>query len=157
MKKSYKLIISLLAPLAAGAIGSVFTVSTIPGWYATLVRPGFTPPNWLFGPAWTLLYILMGSALFFVWKATADKTAKTRAIGIFVFQLILNTLWSFIFFGLHKIGLALIEIAILWLAILATILAFSKISRTAAWLLAPYILWVSFAGYLNCSLFLLNR
>lgn len=140
----------------AGIIGSVFTVSSIPIWYASLIRPGFSPPNWIFGPVWTTLYALMGIAAFLVWrKGLPNKDVKV-ALGLFLGQLVLNSLWSIIFFGLQNPGAALVEIIFLWLAIVATIVAFARISKLAAWLLVPYILWVSFAAYLNYSIWLLN-
>ncbi len=140
----------------AGIVGSVFTMSSIPGWYTTLARPEFAPPNWLFGPVWTILFLLMGIAAFLVWrKGLGRKEAKT-ALRIFVVQLVLNVLWSVIFFGLHNPGGAFVEIILLWLAIVATIYTFARVSRPAAWLLAPYILWVSFAAYLNYAIWTLN-
>ena len=157
MKKIYKLIISLLVPQLAGGIGSIFTVGSVNDWYPVLVKPALNPPAWVFGPVWTALFALMGIAAFLVWKKGLERRDVKIALGIFVFQLALNTLWSIIFFGLHSPGGALIEIVFLWLAILATIIAFAKISKPAAWLLAPYILWVSFAAYLNWSIWMLNR
>lgn len=157
MKKIYKLIISLLVPQLAGGIGSIFTVGSVNDWYPVLVKPALNPPAWVFGPVWTALFALMGIAAFLVWKKGLERRDVKIALGIFVFQLALNTLWSIIFFGLHSPGGALIEIVFLWLAILATIIAFAKISKPAAWLLAPYILWVSFAAYLNWSIWMLSR
>ncbi len=151
-----KLIIAVVVSELAGIIGSVFTVPAIPMWYATLVKPALNPPAWIFGPVWTTLYALMGVAAFLVWKKGWEKKEVKTALGIFGIQLVLNTLWSVIFFGLHSPGVALVDIIFLWLAILATIVAFAKISRAAAWLLAPYILWVSFAVYLNYSIWVLN-
>lgn len=155
-----KLLISLTIPQLAGLIGSLFTMPVIPGWYASLARPELAPPNWIFGPVWTTLFVLMGIALYLVWRTKpllpAARTRKHHALIIFGTQLILNTLWSIIFFGLQSPGGALIEIVFLWLAIVATIITFAKISRPAAWLLAPYILWVSFASYLNYAIWILN-
>jgi translocator protein len=140
----------------AGLIGSVFTMPSIPLWYATLAKPAFSPPNWIFGPVWTTLYALMGVAVFLVLqKGKGDKKIKP-ALGIFAVQLGLNVAWSGIFFGMHAIGLAFFELVILALAIIATIFAFAKISKPAAWLLAPYLLWVTFAGMLNFALWQLN-
>lgn len=138
---------------AAGIIGSIFTAPSIAGWYATLIKPEIAPPNWIFGPVWTTLFLLMGIAAFLVWRT--KKNSKI-ALGIFGVQLILNVLWSFLFFGLQSPGAALVEIVLLWLSIAATIWAFAKISKPAAWLLVPYIAWVSFAGYLNFLLWSLN-
>ncbi len=155
MKKIYKLIISLLIPQLAGGIGSVFTVGSVKDWYLVLVKPALNPPAWVFGPVWTTLFLLMGYALYLVWT---DESGKSRrlAYSAFGIQMILNTLWSVIFFGLHYPGGALLEMIFLWLGILGTIITFAKISRPAAWLLVPYILWVSFAGYLNYSIWILN-
>jgi tryptophan-rich sensory protein len=151
-----KLAVSIGVCLLAGVIGGLFTSSSIPTWYAALNKPAFNPPNWIFGPVWTLLYILMGVSLFLVWqKGLKNKKAKT-AVTIFGIQLALNTLWSILFFGLKSPILGLGEIVVLWAFILLSIIKFSKISKTAAWLLLPYILWVSFAAVLNLSIFLLN-
>lgn len=152
----FKLIIAIVVSELAGIIGLVFTTPSIAGWYAGLVKPALNPPAWVFGPVWTTLFALMGIAAFLVWKNGLDRKDVKIALGIFIGQLVLNTLWSIIFFGLHNPGLAFIEIIFLWLAILATIIAFTKISWPAVWLLVPYILWVSFAGYLNYSIWQLN-
>jgi tryptophan-rich sensory protein len=151
-----KLVIAVAISLAAGGLGSIFTSSAIPTWYTTLSRPALNPPNWIFAPVWTTLFVLMGIAAFLIWKRGIDKPKNREALKIFLGQLILNVLWSFIFFGLHNPGLAFLEIIFLWLAILATILSFSKISKTAAYLLIPYIAWVSFASYLNLAIWQLN-
>ena len=152
----FRLIIAIGVSLLAGVVGSFFTTPSIAGWYAGIVKPALNPPAWVFGPVWTTLFALMGIAAFLVWKKGLDRRDVKIALGIFLGQLALNTLWSIIFFGLHSPGGALIEIAFLWLAILATIIAFAKISKPAAWLLAPYILWVSFAMYLNYVIWALN-
>lgn len=155
-----KLLISLALPQAAGLIGSLFTATAIPTWYATLQRPALSPPNWIFGPVWTTLFVLMGIALYLVWKQWAilpwSRTQKRLAMIVFGAQLALNTLWSIIFFGLRNPGAALIEIVFLWLAIAATIYVFAKVSKPAAWLLVPYLAWVSFASYLNYAIWTLN-
>jgi benzodiazapine receptor len=152
-----KLITALLIPQVAGILGAVFTTSSISMWYATLERPSFSPPNWIFGPVWTTLYALMGIAAYLVWtNMRAMDREKKKALKLFAIQLVLNTLWSIIFFGQHNIGGALIEIVVLWCAIMSTIMAFAKVSRPAAWLLVPYILWVSFAAYLNYSFWIIN-
>jgi tryptophan-rich sensory protein len=148
----FKLIIAILVAEAAGGIGAIFTTAAIPTWYATLSKPALNPPNWVFGPVWTTLFVLMGIAAFLIWKRGIDKEKVREALKIFLGQLSLNVLWSFIFFGLHNPGIAFLEIIFLWLAILATILSFHKISRAAAYLLIPYILWVSFASYLNFAI-----
>lgn len=156
MKSNFlKLVLSIAVCLGAGALGSIFTMSAIDTWYAELVKPAGNPPAWVFGPVWTTLYVLMGIALYLVWQKGASAT-RNSALKLFAFQLILNAVWSPVFFGLQKVGLALVVIMLMWLAILLTIIAFKKVSKTAAWLLVPYILWVSYATYLNWSLWILN-
>ena len=150
MSNTFKLIIAIVVSELAGIIGSVFTSSSIDGWYAGIVKPAINPPAWVFGPVWTTLFALMGIAAFLIWssyaKASEDKKKGVKiALILFGIQLVLNTLWSIIFFGLQSPGGALIEIIFLWIAILATIIAFAKISKLAAWFLVPYIAWVSFA------------
>ena len=156
INNTFKLIIAIVVSELAGIIGSVFTTPSIAGWYAGIVKPALNPPAWVFGPVWTTLFALIGIAAFLVWKKGLDRRDVKIALGIFLGQLVLNTLWSIIFFGLHNPGGAFIEIVFLWLGILATIIVFAKISKPAAWLLVPYILWVSFAGYLNYSIWQLN-
>lgn len=151
-----KLIAAVAVSELAGIAGSVFTAPSIAGWYAGIVKPAINPPPWVFAPVWTALFALMGIAAFLVWRSGWERKDVKIALGIFLGQLILNTLWSIIFFGLQSPGGAFFEIVILWLAILATMLAFAKISKRAAWLLAPYILWVSFAAYLNYAIWVLN-
>ncbi len=151
-----KLIISLVLPQLAGFIGSIFTASAIPGWYAGLEKPSFNPPNWIFGPVWTLLFLLMGISFYLIWNKGLKGKESKIAVIIFAIQLALNALWSIIFFGFHSPGVALVEIIFLWIAILFTITTFSKISKTAAYLLLPYILWVSFAAILNFSILIIN-
>jgi benzodiazapine receptor len=151
-----KLIASIIICQLAGVIGSLFTTPAIPSWYATLKKPSFTPPNWIFSPVWIALFVLMGIAAFLVWnKGLTDQKVKI-ALSIFGVQLILNVLWSVMFFGLRSPLVGLIEIAVLWVAILLTILYFFKVSNTAGILLIPYILWVSFAAVLNFSIWRLN-
>ena len=152
-----KLFLSILICLSAGWIGSYFTISSIPGWYEQLAKPSLNPPSWVFGPVWTTLYVLMGIAAFLVWQQGLNKKRVQIALIVFAGQLALNVVWSVLFFGLHNPGWALVDIVLLWFAILATIFAFAKVSRSASWLLIPYILWVSFAIYLNYSIFILNR
>ena len=142
--------------LIAGFIGSIFTTPSIPTWYATINKPAFNPPSWVFAPVWTTLYILMGVALYLVWeKGLADKKVKL-AVSIFGVQLALNVLWSALFFGLKNPFYAFIEIIFLWLTIAANIRVFWSIDKKASLLLIPYILWVSFAAVLNVSILLLN-
>ena len=158
MKKSniFKLIASLIIPFIAAGIGSLFTSQTVSTWYETLQRPVFSPPNWIFSPVWTILFLMMGLSLYLVWKkGIKTKKAKT-AITFFGIQLGLNALWSILFFGLQSPSLAFMEIIVLWFAILGTIVSFYKISRKAAYLLIPYILWVSFAIILNFAIVILN-
>ncbi len=173
------MVIAIVISEMAGVIGSVFTTPSITGWYAGIVKPSINPPAWVFGPVWTTLFALMGISLFLIWKSnpSIDPKDRRRGIVLFFIQLVLNTLWSIIFFGstsltingLNNIGIAFIEIIFLWLAILATIVAFYKISppsssiwttaghgKLAAWLLVPYVLWVSFAVYLNYAIWNLN-
>lgn len=152
----FKLVIAIVVSELAGIFGSVFTAPSIPTWYAGIVKSALNPPAWVFGPVWTTLFVFMGIAAFLVWKKGLDRRDVKIALSIFLGQLVLNALWSIIFFGLHSPGGAFIEVIFLWLAILATIIVFAKISKAAAWLLAPYILWVSFAGYLNYSIWILN-
>lgn len=165
MKNVFKLIIAVAVSEMAGAVGSIFTAGSIDTWYTALAKPSFNPPNWVFAPVWTLLYFLMGVAAFLVWSsATAGVGEQARqekrkvkiALVLFGVQLLLNALWSIIFFGLRSPGGALVEIVFLWLAIAATISAFAKVSKLAASLLVPYILWVSFALCLNYSIYTLN-
>lgn len=141
---------------AAGILGSIFTMSEIPTWYATLAKPALNPPSWIFGPVWTTLYAMMGIAVFLVWQKGTHKKEVRNALGIFAIQLALNTAWSILFFGLHNPFLALIDIVLMWCAIAVTIRVFYKITKPAAYLLIPYILWVSFATYLNYSIWMLN-
>jgi benzodiazapine receptor len=151
-----KLIISLLVCLAAGFIGSLATMKSIPTWFAGLNKPSFSPPNYLFGPVWTALYIMMAVAAFLVWRRGFETGPVKIALIVFGVQLILNILWSVLFFGMRMPGLAFAEIVLLWISILTAIILFGKASPAAAWLLAPYILWVSFAAVLNYSLWRLN-
>ena len=151
-----KLVISLAFCQLAGFIGSLFTTPSIPTWYAALNKPAFNPPNSIFGPVWTTLFLLMGISAYLIWrKGVHDKNVKI-ALLIFIVQLLLNVTWSFLFFGLHSPSSAFFEIIILWLAILVTVFSFMKISKPAGILLLPYLLWVSFASVLNFSLWKLN-
>jgi translocator protein len=151
-----KLFIAILIPLLVGGTASFFTASGVDGWYAVANKPWFNPPNWIFAPVWTTLYIMIGIALFLVWKSDADKSIKQTAIILFAVQLTLNFFWSFIFFKMQQPCWAFAEIIVMWLMILLTIIWFGKISSTAAWLLVPYICWVSFASVLNYAIWKLN-
>ena len=143
--------------LSAGALGTIFTISSIPTWYAALNKPVFSPPNYLFGPVWTILYILMGISVALIWEKGL-KTEKIReAMFLFGVQLLLNAIWSPIFFGVKNLFLALIVIILMWIFILKTILAFWKIKKVSAYLLVPYLAWVSFATLLNFSIWFLNK
>jgi translocator protein len=151
-----KLLKSLIITLGTGAIAGFATASNIGEWYAGISKPDFNPPNWIFEPVWTILYILMGIALSLVWKQP-NSLYKSNALWLFFIQLFLNFCWSFIFFYFHRIGSALIEICLLWIFIILTIISFSKLNKTAAWLMVPYICWVSFAIILNASTYTINR
>jgi tryptophan-rich sensory protein len=141
---------------SVAGIGGKWTSREIPEWYRTLARPAIAPPNWVFGPVWTLLYVLMAVA---AWRVglSAPSPARDWALGLFLAQLALNLAWSWIFFHRHAIGLALAEIALLWIAIGATTMVFSRLTAVAAWLMAPYWAWVSFASLLNWGFWRLNR
>ncbi len=151
-----KLVISILVTFSAAGIGSFFTTPNIPTWYASLNKPFFSPPNWLFGPVWSFLYLLMGISLFLIWVNDVPAIQKRKAVILYFIQLTLNTLWSVIFFGMRLPSLALVEILILETTIILTALQFRKISVKAARLLIPYILWVAFATMLNLSIVVLN-
>jgi len=157
MKKAAGIIVAIVACELAGIIGSVFTMPAIPGWYAGIAKPSFNPPNWIFGPVWTLLYALMGLAAYLVYEKGFKRPEVKKALTVFAAQLLLNTLWSIVFFGAHMILGAAVVIVLLWALILATILLFYRISKAAAYLLVPYIFWVTFATVLNISLYVLNR
>ncbi len=152
-----RLIVACAVSLSAGLIGSLVVADNFTTWYSAIEKPPFTPPNWLFGPVWTILYVLMGIAAFLVWRKGLRVTGVKVALVWFLVQLVLNALWTPVFFGLHRIDLALIVIALLWAAIVTTIFYFLRVSRLAAVLLVPYLLWVSFAGVLNASIWHLNR
>jgi len=151
-----KLILSILVVFVAGSIGTLSTISELTTWYAALTKPDWTPPNWAFGPIWSTLYVLMGIALFLVWRKGLERKDVKFAIIIFVVQLVLNVLWSVVFFGMHSIFSGFILILILWIAIFANIIAFYVISKPAGLILIPYLIWVSIASYLNYSVYLLN-
>jgi tryptophan-rich sensory protein len=151
-----KLVVSIVVCQGAGAIGSVFTREAIPTWYATLEKPAFNPPNSLFFPVWITLYVLMAVSAFLVWRRGLGSPGVKMALVMFVVQLVLNALWSVVFFGLECPLCGVIVILVLWLAIAGTVVTFSRISRSAAALLIPYLLWVTFASILNISIWLLN-
>lgn len=157
LRDAYSLVIAIAVSQSAGLLGSLFTFSAIPNWYATLIKPSLNPPAWVFGPVWTVLYTLMGIAAFLVWRKGWNKLQTRRALTVFGIQLLLNALWSIVFFGYHAPGAALVNIVLLWLAIVWTMWEFMKVSRAAVYLLIPYLLWVSFASYLNTAIWWLNR
>lgn len=153
-----KLIACFGLTFCAAAGGSLFTAAgAVSQWYEHLKRPFYAPPDWLFGPVWTALYALMAVSAWLIWKKGLDKSRVRIALALYLVQLVLNALWSPIFFGLQMPLLALVEILLLWLAIVAATAAFAKVSTTAALLLMPYILWTTFAVVLNASIWLLNR
>ena len=150
------LLISIFICQLAGIIGSIFTISSVTTWYLTLNKPLFNPPNWIFGPVWTILYTLMGISLYLIWKqGWKDKKVKF-ALMVFFIHLSLNSFWSILFFGLKILGLAFAEILLLWLLISYLIFLFAKINKLAGYLLIPYLVWVTFASILNFSVWTLN-
>lgn len=150
-------IISVLITLAIGIVASLFTTPQIPGWYAGLHKPSFNPPNWLFAPVWTMLYLLIAISAYLVWKRRNDTSLYHATRWIYFMQLLFNFCWSIVFFGLHQILIALIIIILLWLSIIVIMVYFNHFSKVACWLLLPYLLWVSFAALLNFSIEILNR
>ncbi|MES2448380.1 MAG: TspO/MBR family protein [Bacteroidota bacterium] len=149
-------IICLIIPLSIGALGGFFTMEAVKTWYTTLNKPSFNPPNYLFGPVWSTLYAIMGVASYLVWKKRKTAKKYKLAASIYFIQLVLNLMWSFIFFYQQQIGLALIEIIILLVAIIVNSILFYKINKVAGLLYIPYILWVSFASVLTYSIYMLN-
>ncbi len=157
MNSFIKLFISIFICMAVGGISGYLTASEIPGWYMSLNKPGFNPPNWIFAPVWTTLYILMGISFWLIWKSSAEEAVKNRAMLFFIIQLVLNFFWSIIFFSFHQLGFAMAEIVLLWIFILFSIISFYPISKAASYLLIPYICWVSFASILNFAVWRLNN
>ncbi|MBS7563573.1 tryptophan-rich sensory protein [Mucilaginibacter sp. Bleaf8] len=154
--KPLALLISLLITLGIGITASLVTRPQIPSWYPTLHKPSFSPPNWLFAPVWTTIYILIAIAAYMVWQRRQQAPVYHTTRWVYIVQLVLNFSWSIVFFGMHQVLGALVVIGLLWLSIVANIYLFGKFSRTAAWLLVPYLLWVSFASMLNLYIYLLN-
>lgn len=154
MHKYIKILLSILLCVSVGVIASYFTIAEIKTWYAGLAKPDWRPPNNWFGPVWTTLYIMMGISLGIVWSSSSAE--KPKAIRLFAIQLLLNGAWSIIFFTAHQIGWALVDILLLWIMILLTFVQFQKVSGIAAWLLVPYLLWVSFAAVLNFAIWRIN-
>ncbi|PLX24961.1 TspO protein [Candidatus Parcubacteria bacterium] len=159
MKKKNRLqkfLAAIIISMSAGVLGSLFTQTGPDSWYVSLIKPEFNPPNWIFGPVWTSLYILMGISLYLIWDKGLKKKELRFAFGIFILQLLFNAWWSILFFGLQNPKLAFCEIVFLWFLIVFVIYLFSNIRKLAAWLLIPYLLWVSFATVLNYSIWVLN-
>jgi tryptophan-rich sensory protein len=156
MSNTLKLIIAVAVPQLVGITSWLATVHGTREWYPTLVKPWFNPPSWVFGPVWTILYFLMGVAAYLVWRKGLEESGVKTALVLFSIQLGLNGIWSLLFFGMHSPCLAMIEIVLLWCAIVATLIAFLKQSKAAGVLLIPYWAWVSFAVLLNFSLWTLN-
>ena len=158
MNKIVKIIVVVIVCLAVSYFSGAVTREAITDWYPTLIKPSFNPPNWIFFPVWTALYIMMGIAAGLVWnKIEVQKEVVKKALLFFAIQLGLNALWSYLFFGLHNPMLAGLEIIVLWLMIYETYVQFSKINKIAGFLFIPYIAWVSFAAILNLSIWWLNR
>jgi tryptophan-rich sensory protein len=158
MNKITRIAIAVIVCLTVGYSSSTVTKSGVETWYPTIIKPVFNPPNWIFMPVWTLLFVLMGIAAGLIWdKIKEQNTEVKKALGFFLIQLALNAIWSYLFFGLKNPMLALIEIALLWLMIYETYLKFIKINKTAGYLLIPYMAWVGFAAILNASIWWLNR
>ena len=153
--KIMRFIACLVICQGAGLLGSIFTIPEIGGWYAQLVKPSFAPPNWLFGPVWTMLFIMMAVALYIIWSSRSDN-GKGAAFATFAVQLLLNVAWSAVFFGGHMILGGFLVIIALWIAIALTIYRFKIVSPIAAWLMVPYLCWVTFAGVLNFYYWRLN-
>jgi len=151
------LMASIIVCQLAGIVGGIFTASSVGTWYAGLTKPSFNPPNWIFSPVWISLYLLMGIALFLVLRKGFGSPGVRAGVILFACQLVLNVLWSFLFFGLKAPFVAFLEIVVLWLFIVVTMVKFFKVSKAAGILLVPYLLWVSFASVLNFFLWSLNR
>lgn len=150
------LVLCIAIPLLIGIAGSFYTAPEIPTWYASLNKPSFTPPGWVFGPVWTTLYILMGISLFLVVRTGLGAAPVRQGVLLYSAQLALNFLWSALFFGMHAVFLGLLDILLLFVLIAATIASFLRISRPAAWLLVPYLCWVGFASLVNAMTWILN-
>jgi len=158
MNKITRILSVVVTCLVVGYFSGMVTRSSITTWYPTLIKPSFNPPNWIFAPVWSMLYVMMGVAAGLVWdKIDSDKEVVKKALVLFAVQLALNALWSFLFFGLKNPMLAGLEIVILWLMIYETHLQFTKINKIAGFLLLPYLAWVSFATVLNASIWWLNK
>jgi len=154
-RRWWGLVLLLVICLGAGGLGSIATTPEIDGWFRTIEKPTWNPPDWIFGPVWTTLYVMMAIAAWLVWKPAGWRAAKIP-LTLFAVQLALNIAWSWIFFRYHQLGWAAVEIVVLWLAIAATTVAFCQRSKIAAWLLMPYLAWVTFAAVLNFTIWRLN-
>lgn len=158
MSKTSKTIVAALISLVLGSLGGLVTTPAIPTWYAYLNKPFFSPPNWLFGPVWSVLYLLIGVSFALIWnKYKRGDKKSTNAMKLFGIQFLLNLIWSPVFFGLKNLFLAFIIIALMWYFLFKTIKAFAKIEKKASYLLYPYLAWISFASLLNFSVWILNR
>lgn len=155
-KNIVKLVASLAFAYIAAAVGSTFTMPAISAWYATINKPFFNPPNWIFAPVWTLLFTLMGVALFLIWKDGIKENPRQTAFWVFLVHLVVNILWSYVFFGLRNFSGGFLVIIVLWLMILYLVIKFWSIKKSAGILLLPYLFWVSFASILNYSIWVLN-
>jgi len=155
--KWWALVVSIIITEGIAYTASLFTRPQIAGWYSTLNKPSFNPPNWLFAPVWTTLYILIAIAAWLVWQRRNDSSLYATTRNVYIIQLVLNFAWSMVFFGLQQTLGGLVVIVFLWLSIVANIYLFGKFSKVAAWLMVPYLLWVSFASVLNLYIYLLNR
>lgn len=151
----FGLIAFIVVCLGCGGLGAIVTTPEIDGWYQSLAKPMWNPPNWLFGPVWTTLFILMAISGWLVWRQCGSK-ANRLPLSLFGLQLLLNVGWSWIFFGLHRPGWAALEITALWLVIASVIVVFFRYSKTAGWLMSPYLAWVTFAAILNFAIWQLN-
>lgn len=151
-----KLVISIIIVFLAGAVGTVYTLPEITGWYANLLKPSLTPPNWAVGPIWSTLYVLIGIALFLIWREGLERKDVKVAIIIFAVQLAINVIWSLVFFGGHNLFGGLILVIMLWISILINIIVFYRISKTAGLILIPYLIWITIASYLNYGVYILN-
>ena len=152
---SFKIIVCAIICLTLGTLSGFSTMHEITNWYQFLIKPSFNPPNWIFGPVWTLLYLMMGVSLGIIWHSTLE--GRKKAMQLFAVQFVLNLGWSFLFFNLHMLGIAFVEIIAMLIAIIFTIFAFYKVNKTASFLLIPYLCWVSFASFSNISIWLLNK
>ena len=157
MSNTIKLMVAVVVPLAVGGLSGYATARGVETWYPTLAKPPFNPPAWVFGPVWTLLYIMMGIAAFLVWRQGIGTPGVKLALVVFALQLALNGLWSIVFFGMQSPGWAFVEIILLWLAVLASTWLSWRVAPAAGWLMLPYLAWVGFAALLNGSIWFLNR